>query len=267
VLAYDLTHAFLWQEGVMTDLGTLPGLDSCFATAINNHCQIVGYCSNDNVGPSRAFIWHDGIITDLGTLPGSSETAALDINDMGQVVGQSGSLAIGSHPVLWQDGTITDLAPDRGGAAYAINNLGQIAGESNSHAVLWQAGVMTDLGTLGGTYSAATSINDRGQVVGLSDYSDDSFFHHAFIWQEGSMTDLGTLLSSPRERHSQASGINNRGQIVGGSNPGAEDHAVLWEVRPGHPVLKGQLFRLNSAVTGGRPLHIINRDGEGSGIR
>ena len=48
---------------------------------------------------------------------------------------------------------------------------------------------MVDLGTLGGTYSAATALNDGGQVVGISD--DRRWPNHAFSWtQAGGMVDL-----------------------------------------------------------------------------
>jgi uncharacterized membrane protein len=39
---------------------------------------------------------------------------------------------------------------------------------------------MTDLGTLGGNVSAATGINDLGQVVGMSDTA--SGYGHAVLW-------------------------------------------------------------------------------------
>ena len=80
-----------------------------------------------------------------------------------------------------------------------------------------------DLGTLGGTFSDARAINERGQVVGESTTASGE--EHAFLWQDGTMSDLGTLSGD----QSEANGINNRGQVVGGSTTATGDfHAVLW---------------------------------------
>ena len=69
-----------------------------------------------------------------------------------------------------------------------------------------------DLGTLGGDYSTAYGINDRGQVVGSSVLIKESFpYERAFLYANGSMQDLGVLWGD----YSQAYGINNSGQVVG----------------------------------------------------
>src|SRR5262249_36008479 len=90
-------HAFLWQNGVMTDLGTLPGHSSSAAFGINGKGQIVGQSCSDV--ECRAFLWEGGVMTDLNDLipPDSSmflfepvsintrgllECAAMDINPL-----------------------------------------------------------------------------------------------------------------------------------------------------------------------------------------
>lgn len=46
--------------------------------------------------------------------------------------------------------------------------------------------VMRDLGTLGGSFSCASAINDNEQVAGYS-YLADNTTMHPFIWENGKM--------------------------------------------------------------------------------
>jgi probable HAF family extracellular repeat protein len=83
---------------------------------------------------------------------------------------------------------------------------------------------ITDLGSLGDSYSVATSINASGQIVGDSLVSWES--SHGFLYDNGTMTDLGTLGG----RLSFAADINASGQIAGDSQPGNSraEHAFLY---------------------------------------
>jgi probable HAF family extracellular repeat protein len=95
------------------------------------------------------------------------------------------------------------------------------------HAVLWQNGAVIDLGSFGGVMNnGGLAINNRGQVVGLSDLAGDTTAH-AFFWEDGSMTDLGTL---PGDFFSIAQGINDEGQVVGQScDVNFNCRAFLWQ--------------------------------------
>ncbi len=84
---------------------------------------------------------------------------------------------------------------------------------------------ITDLGTLGGSSSTPTAINDAGQVIGYSYLSGDTTAH-AFLYSGGQMKDLGTLGGT----YSSADAINASGQVLGFSDlSGASDyHTFLY---------------------------------------
>jgi probable HAF family extracellular repeat protein len=84
-------YAFLWENGVVTDLG--PGWH--IPSAINNRGQVVGS------GEGHALLWEDGVTTDLGTLPGDVSSRARSINELGHVVGYSSTEPGYTRATLW----------------------------------------------------------------------------------------------------------------------------------------------------------------------
>jgi probable HAF family extracellular repeat protein len=235
-------HAFSWEKGVLTDLGA--GQDYSTADAINQRGQIVGQVQS-STGGTHAVSWKNGVMQDLGDL-GSPYSYASAISESGQIVGQSDTADFRVHAISWKNGKMTDLGTlpgDVNSVANSVNARGQVVGYSQSptlysdvdgsliassvlHAVLWEAGQITDLGTLGGTLSQATKINDRGQVIGV--WGDWAKWR-AFIWEDGVMTDLGDLGFGSTASVTPID-INDRGQIVGGvTGPDGEPHAFFWE--------------------------------------
>jgi probable HAF family extracellular repeat protein len=231
---------FLWTNGVMRDLGTLPGGQGGSAQAINSAGVVVGWAWNA-AGDQHAFKWHRGVMTDLGTL-GGAYSAAFGINSFGHIVGVAENAFGVFRAVLWKDGkkiVLPQLGSRHSGAhpdneAHAINDDGQIVGYSrNRHghqrAVLWENGTIRELGVLPGDLgSFAADINGAGRVVGHSHCGgfgcalpDEGSL--AFLWN-GQMRNLGAKAPKPNN----AWGINRDGDVVGRSPHPEGWRATLW---------------------------------------
>ena len=95
--------------------------------------------------------------------------------------------------------------PDPGSShPQSINDRGEIAGSSQAtdgtlHAVLWRDGAIVDLGLLPGSFNtAATSINDRGQVVGFAlNLLNPGIRNRGFLWEDGRMIELAPMPGNP----------------------------------------------------------------------
>ena len=128
-------HAFLYRDGVMEDLGTLPQGTVSSAEAVNNTGQIVGYADVSGKG-LRLFLYDSTGMHDLGGLPDHPFTVPTSINDAGQVVGYAYiDSEYSSKAFLWHGGEFVDLQellpPDTGWQllqARGISSAGQIVG-------------------------------------------------------------------------------------------------------------------------------------------
>lgn len=197
------THAFMYRNGEMRDLGTgtdSPAGNSC-ALAVNERGTVAGRSSTGEL-----VIWNEGSVTRLGVNGNVG-----DINNAGIVVGSyvDGSATrafMFARGVLHGLGTLDDRDPYATSAATAINDRNQIVGSSNGHAFLYERGAMRDLGTLGGGSSVARDINSRGEIVGMS--GDEFGAPTSFLYD-------GTMQALPAPSYSAAIAINDRGQIVG----------------------------------------------------
>jgi probable HAF family extracellular repeat protein len=95
------THAFLYGNGMMQDLGTLPGGTRSVGFGVNNNGEVVGNSDSSLNGPcwrskppcrsTRATVYRNGQMVDLGGFTEFVDlvSSANGINDRGEIVGSS----------------------------------------------------------------------------------------------------------------------------------------------------------------------------------
>ncbi len=225
-------HAALWLHGTAFDLGTLGGANSSVLWPVKNDTGLVAGIAQTStpdplkenwscsaffpaataVGPTcLGFVWEDGRMQALPTLGGNNGFAT-GANNLGAVVGWAENSVhdptctppqvLQFRPVVWEP----------------------LTRRAHALAVL-----------PGDTSGAATAINDRGQVAGISGTCDQAVGRytaaHAVLWDNGTVIDIGNLGDNA---WNTPMAIDQRGDIAGfaalpGSDPdGPTLHAFLW---------------------------------------
>ena len=247
------------------------------ANSINNAGLAAGYSNLPNDDRRHATVWILGTPFDLDTLGGPNSNIAWPVKN---VTGLLAGIAQTSTPEpqeAWScsaffgppfatgftcrgwhgnsDSRAADAAAER---SHCVNNHRQIVGWSENivvdpaceppqmfqfRAVIWGPGrhQVHELPLIADdTSSAATAINDNGQVVGISGVCDQAVGRatakHAVLWSGGRAIEInnigGGLWNTPMA-------INQRGDIVGfmgqaGDDPNAPRlRAFLWTTERG----------------------------------
>ena len=254
----NATHASLWILGQQTDLGTLgstPGLSSIVQWPVkNDRVLISGISLTDQLDPNRegwscgfflpnpnfnvclGFVWdpYSRTMHPLATLGGTNGFAT-GTNDRGETVG-------------WAENTVHDptcVAPQK----------------LQFRPVLWGPGrdEMREMPLIAGdSDGAATAINDRGQVVGIS--GDCGFAvggvsaRHAVLWDHGNAIELVNPNGAPFWNTPMM--INEHGDVVGfagvpGDAGGALTPPFIWTRKGGWtflPLLAGDIAGVATSI-------------------
>ena len=160
------------------------------------------------------------------------------------------------YGIQYQITDIGDLGVGEGGVgghesyAYAINNLGQVAGMSRrdgggEYAVVWtpESGLFS-LNVP--NPSKAVGINDAGQVIGQGMESINSF-----VWTKSTgAVSLPYLEPYGHNRYTAAYAINNLGQITGycSANPASSQYykvPMVWSVTTGYTTIDFGIYNMN----------------------
>ncbi len=234
-----VSHAALWVGGPQAiDLGALggPGFNSAVAWPVkSNNGVVVGISDTDaeqqpadnfscypffaTGSPTgkvcKGFRWVNGEMTALPPFPGGFNSYATAVNSRGEMVG-------------WAENGVADPT-----CTPAVQTL-------QFRAVIWEPeGTMKELPPLpGDSTSAATAINDLGQVVGISGACGVAVGSvsaaHSVLWQNGVPIEIPNLGG---HAWNTPTAINNFGTVVGFSLPAGQDgtlnfEAFLWS-QPG----------------------------------
>jgi probable HAF family extracellular repeat protein len=263
-LASQATHASIWAFGRQKDLGTLgagAGLSSLVQWPVKNYQGIVsGISLTDAIDPNRegwscgfflpnpnfnvclGFVW-DPVSQRMRALPtlGGTNGFATGTNDFGETAGWAENSVHDPSCVAPQ---VLQFRPVVWGPRHSdIRELPLIAGDS--------AG-------------AATAINDRGQIVGISGACGIAVggisAAHAVLWENGVARQLVNPNHAPYWNTPMM--INQRGDVVGFAGAPNDPQGdftppFLWTAGSGWsflPLLQGDIAGVATSINAGRQI-------------
>lgn len=216
VLGYDSSGPTLFDGGGVTNLSGLTVRNGS-VRALNDAGHLTGYRQVDT-GQFRGFITTDAGAVELPSLGGRSDQPR-DLNNAGLVVGTMLNSEGRNRAAVWTTDSVMDLGVltpgDLHSAAIAINNRGEVVGNSGGRGFIWsQTTGMRDIGTLGGTVFV-NDINDAGWVTGIAEIADGG--SSAFIYDGAAMTAFGPIGQATPNLRTTPWAINLQGVVVGES--------------------------------------------------
>jgi uncharacterized protein (TIGR03437 family) len=258
ILAFLLPWcAFAQPKYMIQDLGTLPNMPSCTATAISQSGQVTGYCNPAggsilNGTSTRAFLYSNGVMKDLGAT--SKPTVPTGVNDAGLVVGAYVNLSLltglSVSPFIYQNGSIQRLTGvSNNFAPFGITNSGQIAGSeisagggnffitSEAFEIASPGGSPVALNPANGGQGAAfglSAANDWVTGASISVVANQIASIKPTLWHNGAAQ---VLPLASGFNYTAATGVNDSGMASGMGftldftklqDPNAAGHAVLF---------------------------------------
>ncbi len=264
-------RATIWnRHGKATALAQPRNAIFSRATGINREGTAVGAVDttqNPDLTGLRATRWRSPDHFEILLPENGYDSDALSINDTGWIAGIRFTGSVFTAFVLSPRGRLIMPDPIAAGDDFELLDLnrehvaaGFDSGDTGTVAVRWsEMKGLEILGLLlGGTTSAAASINDRGTVAGVADDADG--IYRAVRWEaDGNVTQLESLEHAAYS-DSQA-GINDRRYCVGltiyeGSDladPRAQ-RATLWDP-------EGEAFDLNRLISHGSGFTLLTANG------
>ncbi|HEY7095241.1 MAG TPA: hypothetical protein VH437_00835 [Terriglobales bacterium] len=226
--------AALWSQKRGVRLAPIPsGYVFAEGVGLNAAGHLIGVVTTEDGSERHAFLF----VNEKTVLLPGEQSRATAINDSDEIAGEAriaGKSA--TTPVVWRNRVPVDLGACCGGTAFALNNQGQVAGESydaegHYHAFLWdQAHGMKTIGPVD-DYSSAAAINNTGRLVVQA-------FPRTFLYENGKLNPLD-VTADPMQPRS----LNDCGGMVGSFGKFSDaSKAFVWDQAHG-------LKDLNDLVT------------------